>query len=145
MAMFCYRLPPEFRFQIKVFLFWTSFSFYLKYNYDKFMALILAVSPQWCVLHTWIYDSSKVISSLVSLENPSLHSCLESKFLLRGYYVGDGYLCMLFPFITYFTFFSKVNILVVQGSWSKCGNERDRVKFLALCSNLCYFCFLSHV
>ena len=39
---------------------------------------------------------------LVRLENPSLHSCLECKFLLRGYYVGDRHLCMLFQFITYF-------------------------------------------
>ena len=146
MAMF---LPPEFRFQVKVFLFWTSFSFYLKYNYDKFMALILAVFLQWGVLHTCVYDSSspylknqtlldtlsiacifkllelfliaqRLFLILVSLENLWLYSCLECKFLLRrGYYVGDKLLRKLLPFIRYFI------ILFVGG------------QYIMFCESLC--------
>lgn len=56
---------------------------------------------------------------LVSLESLSLHSCLECKFLLRGYYVGDKLLRKLLPFIRYFI------ILFVGG------------QYIMFCESLC--------
>ena len=45
----------------------------------------VSLAPQ--MFTTFFVDASRLI--LVHLENLSLHSCLECKFLLRGSYVGD--------------------------------------------------------